>query len=218
MSDYYDNLTSELENEEMEQEIIVIEGDIDSSDSDSDSDSYTSYNSHLSRRDRYIPEPNSELERIQENVERIYNLETEFLDSEKENHKYYLGICTGLRGQRILLNIAIQPKTFLKFDIQSVLNYLAEYSIFTIRRQLLDVTNVQLQIMKLNMEPRPSWQTVILKTYWIRIIQRTGKRIFRERPEMLLKRRTLQNMRYFEIHGKHLPGIHVLPTLYGMLL
>jgi len=218
MSGYYDIFTSELENEEMEQEIIVIEGDVGSSDSDSDSDSdsYTSYNSHLTWRD--IPEPNSELERIQENVERIYNLETEFLDTEKENHKYYLGISTGLRGQRILLNIAIQPQTFLKFDIQSVLNYLAEYSIFTIHRQLLDVSNIQLQIMKLNIEPRTYWQTVILKTYWIRIIQRTWKRVFRERQEMLLKRRTLQNMRYFEIHGKHLPGNHVLPTLYGMLL
>jgi hypothetical protein len=33
----------------------------------------------------------------------------------------------------------------------------------------------------------------------------------------LLKRRTLKNMRHFETRGRHLPGIHVLPGLYGML-
>ena len=212
-----DTIQSDSVNEEteMEEEIIIIEGNVVNSDSDSDndSDSDTSYNSHLTWRYRNTPEQ----ERIQENVDRIYDSEVEFLDSEKENHKYYLGLCKEPRGQRILLNIAIQPKTFLKFDIQSILNYLAEYSIFTIYRRLIDTSNIQLQIMYLNIEPITGVYTVILKTYWIRIIQRTWKRVFRERQEMLLKRRTPQNMRYFEIHGKHSPGIRVLPTMYGML-
>ena len=208
-----DTIQSDSVNEEneMEEEIIIVEGDIVNSDSDSDSD--TSYNSHLTWRYRYNPE----LERLQENVDRIYDLEVEFLDIEKENHKYYLGLCTEPRGKRFLFNIAIQPNTFLKFDIQSVLNYLAEYSIFKIRREFLITSNIQLQIMYLNIEPITGFYTVILKTYWIRIIQRTWKRIFRERQEMLLKRRTPQNMRYFEIYGKHLPGIRVLPTIHDML-
>jgi hypothetical protein len=71
--------------------------------------------------------------------------------------------------------------------------------------------------MVLDIEPRTCWQTVRLKTFWIRIVQRVWKRVFRERQEIMLKRRTLQNIRYFEQHGKHLPGIHVLPSLYGML-
>jgi len=214
-----DTIQSDSVNEEteMEEEIIIIEGNVVNSESDSnndsDSDSDTSYNSHLTWRYRNNPEQ----ERLQENIDRIYDSEVEFLDTEKENHKYYLGLCKEPRGQRILLGIAIQPKTFLKFDIQSILNYLAEYSIFTIYRRIMDTSNIQLQIMCLNIEPITGFYTVILKTYWIRIIQRTWKRVFRERQEMLMKRRTPQNMRYFEIHGKHLQGIRVLPTIHYML-
>lgn len=208
MSDYH---STDSENEEIAREIVVIEGDI------VDSDSESSYDSRQSWRGGYVLESNAELERIQENIERIYDLEAGFLDSDKQNHTYYLGLCTGLGGNRLLLNIAIQPQTFLKFDIKSVLNYLAEYSIFTFYREILDVSSIQLQIMELDIEPRTCWQTVRLKTYWIRIVQRVWKRVFRERQEVLMKRRTLRNIRYFERYGKHLPGIHVLPSIHGML-
>jgi hypothetical protein len=203
--------STDSENEEIAREIVVIEGDI------VDSDSESSYDSQQSWRSGYVPESNAELERIQENIERIYNLEADFLDSDKQNHKYYLGLCTELGGSRLLLNIAIQPQTFLRFDIKSVLNYLAEYSIFTFYREILDVSSIQLQIMELDIEPRTCWQTVRLKTCWIRIVQRVWKRVFRERQEVMMKRRTLQNIRYFERHGKHLPGLHVLPSIHGML-
>jgi len=203
--------STDSENEEIAREIVVIEGDI------VDSDSESSYDSQQSWRSGYVPESNAELERIQENIERIYNLEADFLDSDKQNHKYYLGLCTELGGSRLLLNIAIQPQTFLRFDIKSVSNYLAEYSIFTFYREMLDVSSIQLQIMELDIEPRTCWQTVRLKTCWIRIVQRVWKRVFRERQEVMMKRRTLQNIRYFERHGKHLPGLHVLPSIHGML-
>jgi len=203
--------STDSENEEIAREIVVIEGDI------VDSDSESSYDSQQSWRSGYVPESNAELERIQENIERIYDLEADFLDSDKQNHKYYLGLCTELGGSRLLLNIAIQPQTFLRFDIKSVLNYLAEYSIFTFYREILDVSSIQLQIMELDIEPRTCWQTVRLKTHWIRIVQRVWKRVFRERQEVMMKRRTLQNIRYFERHGKHLPGLHVLPSIHGML-
>ena len=212
-----DDILSDSDNEEteLEEEIIAIEGDIVDSNSDSDSDGS---DTSLMYQFRYIPEPNPDQERIIDGVERIYNMEYEFLDTEKENHKYYLGLSKILVGnKRLLLNIAIQPQTFLKFDIQSVLNYLAEYSIFHIHREVFDTSNLHLEIMKLEIAPNSQWQTVILKTFWIRIIQRTWKRIFRERQETLLKRRTLQNLRNFELRGKHLPNIHVLPTMYGML-
>jgi len=203
--------------EEMEHEVVLIEGDIVSSESASDSDSDTSYDSQFNWRHGLIADPNPEIERIEADMERIYNLEVAFLDSEKENHKYYLGICMSMGRTRFLLNVAIQPSTFLKFDIQSVLNYLANYSVFTTYRDIMDINTIRLEIMKLDIEPRSYWQTVLLKTCWIRIVQRVWKRVFRERQEVMMKRRTLQNIRYFERHGKHLPGLRVLPTLYGML-
>jgi hypothetical protein len=128
-----------------------------------------------------------------------------------------LGLSVVSSGNKLLLNIAIQPQTFLTFDIKSVLNYLVKYSIFTFNRTVLNVNNLKLDIMKLDIAPGAWWQTVVLKTFWIRIIQRTWKRKFRERQHALLKRRTLQNMRYFDLRGKHLMGIRSLPTIHGML-
>ena len=214
MSDI-DTMLSDSDNEEteLEEEIIAIEGDIIDSNSDSDSDG-----SDTIFEDDYIFDSNPEHELIIHAVDRIYNMEYEFLDTKKENHKYYLGLSKIIVGnKRMLLNIAIQPQTFLKFDIHSVLIYLAEYSIFNIHRERFDTSNLHLEIMKLDITPNSQWQTVILKTFWIRIIQRTWKRKFRERQEVLLKRRTLQNLRNLELRGKHLPKNHVLPTLYGML-
>jgi hypothetical protein len=198
------------EERELEEVIVLVEGSIadsydDTATNTDDYDSIASIN--------YDPI----LVNIRNQVENIYSQECEFLDTEKQTNKYYVGLCSMLGKKRIILDIAIQPHTFLQFDIEIVLNYLAEYSIFNIHRQLLDTHNIHVQIMKLDIEPRTRWYNVILKTFWIKIIQRTWKRVFRERQVALAKRRTLQNVRYFELNGKHLPEIRVLPGLYGML-
>jgi hypothetical protein len=202
-----DSITEE---QEMEEVIVLVEGSITESYGDDD---YTDTNSD------FIDSINDDpiLVNMRNQVENIYLQECEFLDIEKTNQKYYVGLCAILGKKRIILDIAIQPQTFLQFDSEIVLNYLSEYSVFPVQRQILDTRNIHIQIMKLNIEPRTKWYNVILKTFWIKIIQRTWKRVFRERQEALLKRRTLKNMRHFETRGRHLPGIHVLPGLYGML-
>ena len=201
---------SMIEEQEMEEVIVLIEGELPNSESDTDMD--TDYDTD---ENSVMDDPVSL--HIQNQVEIIYSQECEFLESEKVNNQYYVGLYTGFGKYRLLLNIAIQPKTFLRFDIASLTHYLVEYSTFPVILYYLETEDVKIQIMKLNIEPTTKWHNVILKTYWIRIIQRTWKRVFRERQNALLKRRTCQNIRYFELHGKHLPEIRVLPGLYGML-
>ena len=57
----------------------------------------------------------------------------------------------------------------------------------------------------------------VLKTYWLRLIQRTWKRIYREKQAALEKRKQVSSLQYREIFGKWPPGLNVLPSLYGML-
>ncbi len=71
--------------------------------------------------------------------------------------------------------------------------------------------------MQLFINPKTGAINVVLKTFWLKIIQRTWKRIYREQQEMLRNRCSLTNMRYFELRGRHLSIIASLPGLYGMM-
>ena len=57
----------------------------------------------------------------------------------------------------------------------------------------------------------------ILKTIWIRLIQRTWKKIFKLRKEVLANRCKYQSFRYREIHGNWPTSCNHLPTISGML-
>jgi len=57
----------------------------------------------------------------------------------------------------------------------------------------------------------------ILKTFWIRLIQRTWKRVFIERRSVILKRKSPIALKYRLIHGKWPNNCNYLPSLYGML-
>jgi len=58
----------------------------------------------------------------------------------------------------------------------------------------------------------------ILKTFWIRIIQRAWKRVYKERQNIILIRRNPMSLKYRERNGKWANNCCNLPGLYGMLV
>jgi len=57
----------------------------------------------------------------------------------------------------------------------------------------------------------------IIKTFWIRIIQRAWKRIFKERKNIIEKRKTVHALYYREINGKWPSYCRNYPSINGML-
>jgi hypothetical protein len=57
----------------------------------------------------------------------------------------------------------------------------------------------------------------IIKTIWIKLIQRTWKNIFKKRKEIILKRCNPFSLRYREIYGKWPKDCSNYPTLKGMM-
>lgn len=57
----------------------------------------------------------------------------------------------------------------------------------------------------------------ILKTVWIRIIQRKWKNVFAERQNVINQRKYLYNLRFIEYNGKWPQICSILPGLKGML-
>ena len=57
----------------------------------------------------------------------------------------------------------------------------------------------------------------IKKTLWIKLIQRTWKKVVKERKDIFKKRCLLSSLKYREIYGKWPNTCNYLPTLKGML-
>ena len=141
---------------------------------------------------------------LDEECEKICMDETEFMDSDKIEKKYYIGFSM-LMNAKYILDTAITPKSFFKYRYECVMYYLDGYSIFPVNRTRLNQLQTKIQIMQLFINQKTGAFNVVLKTFWLRIVQRTWKRIYRERQEMLKKRCSLINLRNFELRGKHLP-------------
>ena len=143
-------------------------------------------------------------------IDNVYLEECDFLDTDKQNGVHYIGLCSYLPDRRLTLYAnAIRPKTLFKYSHAHSLSYLQLYSIIKIRNPVIDI--MQLAILDDNT------YTVIVKTHWLRIIQRTWKKVFQLRKSVLNKRMQIGSIRLFELSGKYPEDATYMPTLQGML-
>lgn len=107
-------------------------------------------------------------------IRQIYNDEREFLDSEKEDNKYYIGVCKYYPQENyIIMLCTVSPMTFIKYSTPKVRTYLKNYSITTFHNQ------PKINIMKLSIHMDGTYR-VVIKTHWLRLVQRHWKRAYRE--------------------------------------
>jgi hypothetical protein len=60
-------------------------------------------------------------------------------------------------------------------------------------------------------------RVAIIKTIWIKLIQRTWKNILKKRADLLIQRSHPSTLRYRELYGKWPKESSIYPTLKGML-
>ena len=158
-----------------------------------------------------------EYEMYEPEMENIYDTiyfdDSEFLDADKEDSCYYIGFYEYIRSQsELLLGTTVSPKIFYKYPCGNVCRYLRAYSIVRNKYSTKNIQVMQLKILTHNTF------TVIIKTYWIRLIQRHWKKIYKERMEFIKLRKNISNQRHFDLNGRYKIGSNNLPpSLYGML-
>jgi len=135
--------------------------------------------------------------------------ESVFLDSEKQHNKLYIGCSTINSINEMVLTCCISASSFFKYPITKVRQYLLDYSIIYGQYKKID-------IIKLDIEA-DGFYNVILKTYWIRLIQRHWKKYFIERNKVLKKRCSIYSINHKMIYGKYPINQRVLPGLNGLL-
>lgn len=142
-------------------------------------------------------------------IDNIYRDESDYLDTEKQEGHYYIGVAGCISTSAILYANSIRPQSFFKYSYAHSLSYLQLYSIFRIRRPRID-------IMKLSILD-DSTHVAILKTHWLRIVQRTWRKIYNERKIVVKKRMMPETRRLFEISGRYPQYASYMPTIKGML-
>jgi len=144
--------------------------------------------------------------------EQIYDTEHQYDDDYEEefqDNSYHLGICSYDKDiDGWLLASVVKCSTLFQYPFDSISNYLNNYSVIEQGK------NVPTDIMLLSFQGNEPFQcfTVIKKTFWLKLIQRTWKKICAQRKDII------KNNMVNYLHKRSL-GIKqvTIPTLYGML-
>jgi hypothetical protein len=153
-----------------------------------------------------IDEYDNELDEMYEN---LYNNNVNFIEADKKHHHYYLGICKYIPHEDYYLSLnSVSAKMFFEYPYDVIIKFLQLFS-------CIYVHSPKIEIMKL--EIVDDVYTVVKKTFWLRIVQRTWKRIFRERQNILMRRASIANVFKFEQRGRYSSGLNSLPTLHNMI-
>jgi hypothetical protein len=187
---------------------------VDSGDGTTDTESILSYgneddyNTDDSIEDDYNTDDGIE-------YDSIHNNDSQHFYSDKEDGKYYLGIynvySTQNNDPQLLLSSSVSAQTFFNYSYDNINNYLYYYGL--VRR----IPNHQVQIMQVNILNDDTC-TVIIKTYWLRIIQRRWKKIYTLRIKIARCRAMPQNQQYIQIHGCYPRHLIHMPSIQGMMI
>jgi hypothetical protein len=147
---------------------------------------------------------------IDAHVDELYNMDIDHVYADREQGAYYIGVYKYMKNPQILLMInSISARIMYKFSFHTIMNYFYNYS--SVR-----LIKPKPEIMKLCVLEDDTY-SVILKTHWLRIVQRHWKKIFLERKKIIQLRKSPRNIIYREVHGKFpYPAGH-LPLYQGML-
>jgi hypothetical protein len=146
-------------------------------------------------------------------VDRIYIEDHVFLETEKEHGKYYIAnvFCY---DTYYILGTCISPYTFFRNYYCDIVQYMYEYSIsIRYRREIGSPRNVN--IIQLYIED--GVYKAVIKTFWLRIIQRHWKRQYSNRKKVINIRKSLHNLAHIQIRGRYVYGANYLPSLRGIL-
>jgi hypothetical protein len=145
-----------------------------------------------------------------DNLEQIERLDANQLYSEKENGRYYIGLCKYMRNPKIyLMANTVSVKIFFKFEFQRIFRYLNCYC-------SMMIPNAKVEIMQLQILEDQTY-SVVLKTHWLRLIQRHWKKAYKKRSSIIKSLRSPGVLKYREINGCFPYGLNKIPSIWGLL-
>ncbi len=127
----------------------------------------------------------------------------------------YIGLPIYEPTNGLLFGCHVSAHSFYKYDLETVCEFLRDWSCSHL---VSDAESPE--IMKLVQIKNPSGYTVysvILKTHWLRLVQRRWRRTLADRKKVIYGRATPRNIYHRETTGAHLPQYRVMPGLRGCM-
>ena len=153
-------------------------------------------------------ETSSDTDSIFDLIDEIAEYESLLPQTEYKHHEYYIGTYTHMYDTLLLTN-HIRISTFYKYDYTLIYKYMYYYSITR------PLPNHEIDIIQLVILPDETY-TVVVKTHWLRIIQRTWKKIYKQRELYVL---CLKKTILSRVHTvRYKTQISKYPGLHGMLI
>lgn len=146
------------------------------------------------------------------------------------NGKYYLGSYKNMDDEILIIGTRVGVRWFYNNELYDINNYLYWYSGFELNDNRLQIiqcfkkrynlllsqyTNDDSDTVEIMNVQSAIVYVCILKTHWIRLIQRTWKSVFKQRRK-LLKILNLHMINVLNHRERHYSGIKI-PELKGML-
>lgn len=130
-----------------------------------------------------------------EDIDDIYDEDADYLEADKSEGEWYLGMIGNVStGHRVLCN-TISPSAFFKFSYPQVCNYLTTYSLMDPERVLPGV-----RIIQLRMHPE-GYYLAVDKTVIICRIQRWWRVKYRQfRASLARQLRFREERGFFPVH------------------
>ena len=145
-----------------------------------------------------------------DNLEQIERADTDHLYSEKEHGHYYIGLYKYMRNPKIfLMATSISTQAFFQFEFRRVFRYLTCYS-------SMRIEDPRVEIMQLHILEDQTY-TVVLKTHWLRLIQRHWKKAFAKRKQIIKAIKSSGVLKHREIHGRFPYGLNRIPSIWGLM-
>ena len=127
---------------------------------------------------------------------------------------------------KLFHGISIMAKTFFHFPINHILTYLKYYTVESFYPEgtvgtagqipnQMKIHVLQLFIQPVSRDPFQWISTVVLKTFWISLIQRHWRSILKERARNIEKMKGYSFLKTRELRGKYRPFHY--PRLRGMM-
>ena len=129
------------------------------------------------------------------NDEAICRSEKNYHETERYDSQYVIGLPVFVNlDKQYILSVSISTKSFYKYDISYVTDYLIINS--SIKPEIMqpnyyiseNIAQKKIDILKIHIG-RYNEYFVVIKTFWLKIIQRTWKRIYKKKQSQI---KTLQ--------------------------
>jgi hypothetical protein len=139
----------------------------------------------------------------------LYNEDVEHMESDKYHGNFYIGLYKHVeQSGNFLFMASASNNLFLKYSSNQIVDYLKEYSI-------VPSVSDNIEIMKLYIKNETYY--VVLKTHWIKLIQRKWKALFQIYKDNQEKKTQPKNLLYREQNGNFPKELNYRPKINGML-